>query len=231
MGADDRFTRAAVASTVIVTKIWYRGPKQVRRRLAVFAVVAGLGTGAWVGRDGLLVSVADRWIVSDPIGPADAVAVFGGGILDRPFAAARYYRQGLVRKILVSNNGHDSATEKPDGIVSEVALTEGILLKLGVPATAIETFGNNLGNTHQEVLALQAWAERNDVRSIIVPTETFSTRRVRWMLDRVFGGGHVIRVIALEPPPFRRDDWWRHWQGITAFRNEILKYIFYRLIY
>src|SRR5882724_3332247 len=104
---------------------------------AVFVVVAALGTSAWVGREWLLLSAADLWIVSDPIGPADAVAVFGGGIEDRPFAAANYYRQGLVKKVLVSN-----------GVgMSEVAATEGALVKLGVPASAIEVFGNGPRNT------------------------------------------------------------------------------------
>jgi uncharacterized SAM-binding protein YcdF (DUF218 family) len=196
----------------------------------VYGVAAVLGTGVWVCGDRLLLSAADFWIVSDPIGPADAVAVFGGGIPDRPFAAAQYYRQGLVQKILVSN-GHQSLAATPDVVMSDVAVTEGILVKLGVPTSAIETFGSDLGNTHQEALALRSWAERNNARSIIVPTEVFSARRVRWMLRRVFGGGFVIRVIALEPALFRRDDWWRHPQGIVVFRDEILKYVFYRLSY
>jgi uncharacterized SAM-binding protein YcdF (DUF218 family) len=198
--------------------------------LAVLAVVAVLGASAWVGRDWLLRSAADLWIVSDPIGSADAVAVFGGGLADRPLAAAEYYRQGLVKKVLVSN-GRQSPAEKLDARTSEVSLTEGVLVNLGVPASAIETFGTDLGNTYQEALALQVWAERNNVRSIIVPTEIFSARRVRWMLHRAFGSGFAIRVIALDLPQFRRDDWWRHRHGIAAFRTEILKYTLYRLSY
>ena len=180
----------------------------------MFAVVAVLGTGAWVGRDWLLLSAADLWIVSDPIGPADAVAVFGGGLADRPFAAAQYYRQGLVKKILVSNAPKPAKSWR----TSEVAPPREFF-ELGVPASAIETFGNDLENTHQEVLALRAWAERNNARSIIVPTEIFSARRVRWMLHRAFRSEFVIRVIALDPPQYRRDDWWRHTQGVTAFQD------------
>src|SRR5271169_4519532 len=89
-------------------------------------------TCAWAGRHWLLLWAADFWIVSDPIGPADAAAVFGGGIQNRPFAAAQYYRQGLVQKILVSN-GRQSLAATPDVVMSEVAVTEGILVKLGVP--------------------------------------------------------------------------------------------------
>jgi hypothetical protein len=189
-----------------------RSSKRRRRLLAVLAVVAVLGTGAWVGRDWVLLSAADLWIVSDPIGSADAVAVFGGGIADRSFAAAQYYRQGLVKKILI-----------------DLPASEAVLLDLGIPSSAIETFGNDLGNTHEEVLALRDWAERNDTCSIIVPTEIFSARRVRWMLHRAFGGECVIRVIALDV--LSRNDWWRHVQEVSAFQNEILKYIYYRVNY
>ena len=76
-----------------------------------------------------------------------------------------------------------------------------------------------------------AWAERHNLRSIIVPTEIFSTRRVRWMLDRVFSSEFVVRVVALNPPEYRRDDWWRHEEGVVAFNNEIIKYLYYRLKY
>lgn len=206
------------------------GSKRRGRLLAVFAVLAALGTGAWVGCDWLLRSAADLWIVSDPIGPADAVAVFGGGIEDRPLAAAEYYRKGLVKKILVSN-GRQSPAEKRSVVMSHIAVSEGIRPKLGVPASAVETFGNDLTNTHQEVLALRTWAERNNACSIIVPTEIFSARRVRWMLHRAFSGECAIRVIALDPLKFGRNEWWRHTQGIGIFEKEIIKYIYYRLNY
>jgi uncharacterized SAM-binding protein YcdF (DUF218 family) len=187
--------------------------RAARRRLsAAFAVVAVVGIGTWVGREWLLLSAADLWSVSDPIGPADVVAVFGGGIADRPLAAARYYQEGLAKKIVV-----------------DLAETEAALFELGIPASAIETFGSGLKNTHQEALALRDWSERNNARSIIVPTEIFSTRRVRWMLHRAFGDGFVIRVIALDL--LSRNDWWRHAQGVSAFQNEILKHIYYRLNY
>jgi hypothetical protein len=213
-----------------LTERHLRGSKRRNHLLAVFAVLAVLGTGAWVGCDWLLRSAADLWIVSDPIGPADAVAVFGGGIEDRPLAAAEYYREGLVKKILISNV-RQSPAGKRGAVLSYVAVTEGILLKLGVPTSAVETFGNDLTNTHQEVLALRTWAKRNNACSIIVPTEIFSARRVRWMLHRAFGGECVIRVIALDPLKFGRNDWWRHMQGISIFQKEIIKYIYYRINY
>jgi hypothetical protein len=109
--------------------------------------------------------------------------------------------------------------------------SKAVLLKLGVPESAIKTFGQALGNTHQETLALRAWAEQHDLHSIIVPTETFSTRRVRWMLHRVFRPPYVIRVAALDPAGYSRADWWKDDDEIFAFEMEILKYLYYRVRY
>ena len=185
-----------------------------RSLLVVFAVLVALGIGTWAGREWLLRSAADIWIVSDPLGPADAVAVFGGGVADRPLAAAQYYAQGWVTKILV--DGSDS---------------EAVLLELGTPGTAIETFGRALGSTYQEALALRAWAEQHNLHSVIVPTEIFSTRRVRWMLRRAFPSEFRIRVIAVDAPDYRRDDWSCRPQCVWAFKIEIIKYLYYRLRY
>jgi hypothetical protein len=57
-----------------------------------------LAPACWLEREPLLRWIAGVWIVSDPIGPADAVALFGGGLADRPIAAAEYYRRGIVKE-------------------------------------------------------------------------------------------------------------------------------------
>jgi uncharacterized SAM-binding protein YcdF (DUF218 family) len=185
-----------------------------RSLLAVFAIATVLGFAAWLNREWVLRSAANFWIISDALGPSDVVAVLGGGLTDRPQAAAQYYGRGLIKKILVDD-----------------AASESVLLELGIPADAIETFGDDLRNTHQEVFALRVWAERHKLYSVILPTETFSTRRLRWMLNRAFPSQFEVSVIALDPPGYRRDDWWRHRQGIAAFKNEVIKYLYYILRY
>src|SRR5229473_252648 len=148
----------------------------LRGVLLLVAVFVALAFAAWVGREPLLRTAADLWIVSDEIGPADAVAIFGGGLEDRPFAAAAYYRQGLVGKILLSNIGASPA-EKLGVLRSHVEANRSVLRKLGVPDMAIEPFGANLTNTYEEALALRDWVTRTGARSVIVPTEIFSARR------------------------------------------------------
>jgi uncharacterized SAM-binding protein YcdF (DUF218 family) len=202
----------------------------LRRAMVLCASVILLGAAAWFAREPLLRSAADLWIVSDQVGPADAVAIFGGGLEQRPFAAAAYYRQGLVTKILVTNID-SSPAERLGVLQSHVEANRRVLLKLGVPDAAIETIGNNLSNTYEEAVALRSWAERTGAPTVIVPTEIFSARRVRWTLTRVFAGGAAVRVPAIDPIGYRRDDWWKRESGLIGFQNEIMKYIYYRFKY
>jgi uncharacterized SAM-binding protein YcdF (DUF218 family) len=208
-------------------------PVRARARygaLAVLIVLVVLGAAAWFGRDIVLRSAADLWIVSDQLAPADAVAVFGGGLEVRPFAAAAYYRQGLVKKVLLSNIRPGPA-ETLGVLQSHADANRKVLIKLGVPESAIESFGTNVSNTYEEAQGLREWVARSGARSVIVPTEIFSARRVRWTLHRVFAGKATILVPALAPLDYASGNWWKSEGGLIGFQNEVLKYLYYRFKY
>lgn len=196
--------------------------------LAVCLVI--LAAAGWIGRRPLLREAAALWIVSDMPAKADAAAVFGGGLEYRPFAAAEYYRRGLVPKILVSNIGASPA-ERLGVLQSHVAANVEVLEKLGVPASAIESFGSNLKDTYAEANALHDWALRTGAHAIIVPTDIFASRRLRWTLHHVFGNDAVVLVPAVNVPDYNRDNWWKNENGVVTFQNEIIKYIYYHLKY
>jgi uncharacterized SAM-binding protein YcdF (DUF218 family) len=190
-----------------------------------------LGTGfAWRYRADLLPQAVDLWSVSDPVGPADVVAVLGGGMETRPFAAADYYRQGLVSKVLVSNGRSRAA--KAELLPSDAEVTRNLLVRLGVPETAIELVGTDLSNTFEEALALRRWAVHNSAHRLIVPTEYFSSRRVRWIMRHELAGtGVEVLVPALDDLESPRARWWQHEKGVVSFQNELIKYLYYRLKY
>jgi hypothetical protein len=101
-----------------------------------------------------------------------------------------------------------------------------------VVAGAIETFGTANKNTRDEAVALREWTKRNAASAFIIPSEIFSARRVRWIFRHEFFGMAVsIEVPSVEPRGYTRWDWWKTEQGLLAFQNEVLKYIYYRLKY
>lgn len=206
-------------------RLWRRCPVCL-----IAAVLALLAIGLWLERASALRRAAELWIVSDPPAPADAVAIFGGGVNDRPFAAATYYRDGLVKKILLSNNRVERAAEL-GAVPSDSEANHEVLRKLGIPESAIGTFGEHSANTHDEAFALRDWAQQAGAHRIIVPTEIFAARRLRWMLHRAFGYEVTIIVPALYPRDYRPDNWWRDEHAIVDFQNEVLKYLYYRIRY
>jgi uncharacterized SAM-binding protein YcdF (DUF218 family) len=171
------------------------------------------------------------WVVSDSIAPADAIVVLGGGLETRPFAAADLYKKGMARRILISAVKPGPA-EKLDIVPSHIALNRAVLLKLGVPPEAIVSFGTDVSSTYEEARALAEWANRDGIKSIIVPTEIFSSRRVRWILVKELSGLDVgIEVQAPAPLDYDLDNWWRHEAGVIGFQNEVIKYLYYRVKY
>ena len=208
-----------------------RWTRRLWRPAVVILVVAMFGAWAWAERVLLFRGAAALWIVSDAVSSADAAVVLGGGLDGRPFAAAELYRQGLVKMVLVSQVGDDRAVAIGVG-PGHTDANRQVLLRLGVPATAIETFGIANKNTKDEAMALRAWAERHHPSALIIPTEIFAARRVRWMFNREFSEQPVqIEVASFDPPNYARTNWWQNEYGIIAFQNEILKYIYYRLKY
>ena len=160
------------------------------------------------------------------------MVVLGGGINSRPFEAADLYAKNLVKKVLLSKveEGRSVVIGAQPG---HTEANRNILLKLGVPDSAIVTFGTANKNTWEEAVALKGWADRNAVSVLIIPTEVFSARRVRWTFRRAFAGTAVrIEVPSFDPPTeYTRTDWWKREAGVIAFQNEVLKYLFYRLNY
>jgi uncharacterized SAM-binding protein YcdF (DUF218 family) len=183
----------------------------------------------WLDHRQLLQSAARLWVEYDPVQPADAVAIFGGGIETRPLSAAEYFRQRLVPKILVSNVGSVVEHQSPHSH-TERNLSE--LKKLGVPDDAVEIIGCNLSSTYQEVFALRRWSLSTGARSVMVPTEYFSARRVRWITQRVFQGtGVEVRVPVIASLDYLKGEWWNNADALLAFEREVIKYVGYRLVY
>jgi uncharacterized SAM-binding protein YcdF (DUF218 family) len=187
--------------------------------LLVMIILVATALLAWIGRESLLREAADLWIVSDHLTHADAIVVLGGNSQTRPPIAAELYRRGLAKKVLVS-------------YPSDYQLNLVALLKLGVPANAIETFGKANTNTREEAVALREWAERNAASAFVIPTEALMARRVRWIFYREFSDRAVtIAVRPFDPPDYSLEEWWKTERGVMAFKSEILKYFYYRWSY
>jgi uncharacterized SAM-binding protein YcdF (DUF218 family) len=185
----------------------------------------------WSFRASLLTGIANAWIVNDTPEKADAIVVLGGGVEYRPFAAARLYNEGYAPKILIMDVDL-SPTERMGLKQPEKSVTRQILLRNGVPDSGIETVGHAVHNTYQESLGVKEWAKQNGAKQLLIVTEIFHTRRVKWLFRKQFRGtGTGIRSAAVQPWDYQSTNWWQHEQGLIAFQNEWVKLPYYWLKY
>ena len=184
---------------------------------------------AWFFREPLLRSAARAWIIDEAAVSADAIVVLGGGLEWRPFAAAELYRAGKSPLVLVSQP-RNARTQQLLGTAPDSETTSALLKKLGVPTANILFFGEGVTSTQEEALDLRQWALDHHVRSIIIPTDPFHTRRTKWMFERVLKpAGITVTVVAVEHPAYARESWWKHEEGLVAFLNELIKSLWYRV--
>jgi uncharacterized SAM-binding protein YcdF (DUF218 family) len=173
---------------------------------------------------GSLRTIAKRWIISDPVSSADAIVVLGGGLGVRPAAAAELYRRGVSRQVIVARAETDRGRH--------ARLNREALMRHGVAPSDIGEFNFEILSTFGEARGVLQWAKGDRVKSIVIPIDMFSTRRVRWIFRRLLEPqGITVAVYAIVPPWYSVDDLWRHRAGWTDFRNEVLKSAYYRLRY
>jgi len=184
---------------------------------------------AWMARAAILRGMAGLWVVSDPLDHADAIVVLGGRIDVRPFAAADLYRRGFAPRVLISNLVRDllATMQLWPG---QTELTRRLLLKLGVPAEAIVEFGDGVSSTYEEARAILDWTKSSGARAVIIPTDPFPTRRVRWTFQHE-AASTGVRVIVhpIQLRAYSVDDWWHDERGLIDFQNEVIKFFYYRL--
>jgi len=176
---------------------------------------------------------AARLIVTAPLDRADAIVVLSGSATyaERANKAAELYRAGVSRRIILTNDNRQggwSKTEERNPFFYERARAE--LLRAGVSPADIVVLPEPVYSTHDEAVLLQRQSEILPVRSMIVVTSAYHSRRARWMLERTFNGTQM--KIGLDPvPPGQQTPkpatWWLHLQGWEDVPLEYVKIIYY----
>lgn len=181
---------------------------------------------------------AARWLaVADALPRADAVVVLGGAAayVERTREAARLYGEGRAPVVVLTNDGLRggwSQEQQRNPFFHERAGDE--LRRAGVAADRIELVPGLVTGTHDEAVAVRAYAAARGWRSLLVVTSRYHSRRARWTFRRVFAGSDTAVGLAPAapgegtPPAFA---WWLSPRGWRLVAGEYLKLIYYRWQY
>ena len=203
-------------------KLWRRA----RVAVLLFLVWSILAWGA-----------AKALVVRAEMQHADALVVLAGSAtyVERTQRAAQLFARGSAGKIVLTNDnlsGGWSVAQQRNPLFVELAAEE--LKRQGVPADKIEIVPGVVLSTYDEITRLRDYSIEHGLRSILVVTSAYHSRRAWWTLRHVFRGSDI--AIGLEtaapgqqsPWPFT---WWWHRVGWKMVPGEYGKMVYYWLRY
>lgn len=202
-----------------------------RRRAArwLAGILAGVAVLVVAGLflSGPVLRSVGRWlIVSEPLGPADAIVVVAGGTPGREREAAELFKRGLAPRVIVSRpgmtGGHVALLRF--GIRTHTFQEEARLAleKLGVPAAAIVPLTEVVAITEAEMRVVQQAAAAAGYRRVILVTSPDHTRRVKMIWTRLPANGVHAAVHGSARSGFSPDDWWRRRRTFEVVLHEYL---------
>ena len=159
---------------------------------------------------------------------ADALVLMAGSRYQRLPAVVELYQDGVAPRILLTNDGIIGGwSEKYQRNLYQVERAREYLLERDIPAEAIAVLGFIESGSYFDALNTRRYVERDDsIRSLLVVSSHYHTRRTLWTFERVFSDSGV--KIGVYPIPRSPDDE-RRW----LIRNgmETVKLGFYWLRY
>ena len=169
-----------------------------------------------------------HWL-SEPVNKpvkTDLIVTLGGGGIERDQMAADLYKAGYAKKILLTGmyaslRAGQSYYQSPRSL---------FLLKQGIPAKALLFDGLSI-NTHQEAFNIAAVLTAQHWHSALVVTDPPHIRRVAFCLSSVFKNNFSYSLIQSDVPTWHADRWWQDERWRRFSLDEVLKLIFYAIVY
>lgn len=182
-------------------------------------------------------AAARALVVHADLPRADALLVLSGSsnYVERARWAARLYREGRAPLILLTDDGQRggwSNEEQRNPFFVERAARE--LSRAGVPPEKIEVLPGVVSSTYDEALALRSFASSRGLRSVLVVTSAYHSRRALWTMRRV--SDKTGLEVGIDAPPAGSESpapstWWAGARGWQMVAGEYPKMLYYRLRY
>ena len=169
-----------------------------------------------------------HWL-SEPVNKpvkTDLIVTLGGGDTERDQMAADLYKAGYAKKILLTGmyaslRAGQSYYQSPRSL---------FLLKQGIPIEALLFDGLSI-NTHQEAINIAIVLTAHHWHSALVVTDPPHIRRVAFCLSSVFKNNFSYSLIQSDAPTWHADRWWQDERWRRFSLDEVLKLIFYAIVY
>ena len=196
--------------------------------------LAALALAAWPL---LAWAAAEALVERRDLAHAAVLVVLSGSAVykERTRWAAQLFHEGRAPRIVLTRDmqpGGWSKERQRTMLFYEREVEE--LERAGVPPERIEVLPQPVENTYEEAVALRDYAAGRAVRSLLVVTSPYHSRRASWTLGRVLRDSQIEVGVAAPPPGGQSPSsltWWLRPQGWRAVALEYPKLIYYRVSY
>ena len=200
-----------------------------RRSRVVLLLLAAWSILAWVAASAL--------VVRPTLPRADALVVLAGSstYVERTHRAAQLFAEGVSARIVLTNDnlrGGWSASQERNLLFVELAAEE--LKRHGVPGEKIEIVPGAVTSTYDEIRRVREYSAARGLRSILIVTSAYHSRRAWWTVRQVFRDSNIavgLEVVAPGEQTPRPATWWLHRFGWKLVPGEYVKMIYYRWKY
>jgi uncharacterized SAM-binding protein YcdF (DUF218 family) len=196
-----------------------------RRWLRLLALVGVLAlAGAVLLPAGL--ATLGRWlVVADSLEHAAAVVVLTGEMPFRAMEGAALYREGWAPEVWLTRQER-ALTETALArlgieIVREHEFSRQVLVRSGVPDSAVRLLDGGVVNTVDEMRVIARELERIGAERVIIVTSRFHTRRVRATWRALVGDSPVAVVRPARDDQYDPEAWWRSTRDVLAVSREV----------
>jgi uncharacterized SAM-binding protein YcdF (DUF218 family) len=166
-----------------------------------------------------------RWLVrEDPLQKATAIAVLSGRMPDRALEAVRIYKRGYAPRVWLTHSTEPGASLAQLSVryIGEEEYNKELLMRSGVPASAIEILDPPIENTADEMRTIGEALTRRDHGTVILVTSKVHTRRVRALWNRLAKSDGTAVVRGVSDDGFDPAHWWRDTQDALDVVREVL---------
>jgi uncharacterized SAM-binding protein YcdF (DUF218 family) len=179
--------------------------------LSVVSVAVGWNLGRWLA-------------VDDPLEKSDAILVLSGGLPERALEAARVYKQGYARQVWLTHSMEPAATLKKltMGYIGEDAYDKQLLMREGVPESAIHLLETAVANTADEIRVAGLELRQQNQHKIIIVTSKVHTRRAKTIWRRLANNDSKAIVRGATDDVFDERRWWKTTTGALDVVREVL---------
>ena len=176
-------------------------------------------------------------IVTAPIEHADAIVLLSGSssYKERAHRAAELFDAGQASRIVLTNDGQRGSWSNElqrNPFYYESTLAE--LTRLGVPHEKVDILMEPVSSTYEEALLVRNHIKKQQIRTILVVTSAYHSRRSLWTYRRLLEnngvriGLEVARIGWQTPPQWT---WWLRFRGWRIVPAEYFKLIYYCVMF